>query len=87
MIAYLVDAHYGNDYWVRSNGTDEQADEIEAECETCGDHDRIVGTAETPTEAKRLIAKYARQLHGLDADYRQELLENYVRLTERTSNR
>lgn len=55
---FLVESHVGTDYWVKVDRSEPDQDQsIEARCEMCGDHDRIIGIASTVEEARTLCNK------------------------------
>lgn len=68
---YLIESHKGNDYLEVVDPFDEEQQRmIEEYCEICGDHDSIIGSADTYEDMAKLI----RGQHYIP-EYEQELLD------------
>lgn len=68
---YLVRNHYRDDYFVQSDGTDQQIENIEMRCPQCGEQDMIVGEFSSKAEGQKVLRRYFQQNHfGKEAKQR-----------------
>lgn len=73
---YLVDAHVGDSYFVEVNKDDDnQIEDIEERCETCGDNDWVMGLVKSKQDVKKLATEY-----DYTPDYVDKMIKSYERL-------
>lgn len=73
---YLVDAHIGDSYFVEVNKYDDnQVEDIEEVCETCGDNDWVMGIVKSKQDVKKLAMEY-----DYNPDYVDTMIKSYERL-------
>lgn len=70
-----VEGHLYGDYFVESDGTEEQIEGIEETCPQCGDCDIVIDSFSTFEEAKKLIGK-----QHYNSDYKKEITEEAAKL-------
>lgn len=76
---YLVNNHYGDDYFVKDNGNPEQIDEIEMRCPFDGEQDTIVDEFSSEAEGHKVLRRWFQQNH-FSKDTKQRLRADMQKL-------